>query len=193
MLPLRGQRSGESRKRGGPVNTVGPRIPPVAPGTRPDLAGVERSILAERGHISPLYQTLLNSAPLAEGWEKLLTAIRNRGSLPPDVRKLVILRVAVLNRAPFEFEAHVPHARRAGISDEKIRAVEEQDIGDPFGDEERAVLAFADAMTRDVQVADAVYEPIARRFDAQGVVELVATIAAYNMVSRFLEALRIGH
>ena len=109
------------------------------------------------------------------------------------MRELVILRVAVLNRAPFEFDAHVPHARRAGISDEKIRAVEEEDIGDPFGDEERAVLAFADAMTRDVQVADAVYEPIARRFDAQGVVELVATIAAYNMVSRFLEALRIGH
>jgi 4-carboxymuconolactone decarboxylase len=169
------------------------RIPPVEPGTRAELAAIERSIIAERGRISPLYETLLNSAPLAEGWEKLLTAIRNRSSLPPDVRELAILRVAVLNRAPFELEAHVPHARRAGISDEKIRALEAQHIGDPFDDAERAVLAFADAMTRDVQVADAVYEPIARRFDAQGVVELTATIAAYNMVSRFLEALRIGH
>jgi 4-carboxymuconolactone decarboxylase len=173
--------------------SAGPRIPPVKPGARPELAAIERSIIAERGRISLLYETLLNSAPLAEGWEKLLTAIRNRSSLPPDVRELVILRVAVLNRAPFEFEAHVPHARRAGVSDEKIRALEEADVGDPFDDEERAVLAFADAMTRDVQVTDAVYEPIARRFDAQGVVELVATIAAYNMVSRFLEALRIGH
>ena len=169
------------------------RIPPVEPGTRPDLAAIERSILAERGRISALYQVLLNSAPLAEGWEKLLTAIRNRSSLPPDVRELVILRVAVQNRAPFEFAAHVPHARRAGVSEEKIRALETQDIGAPFDAADRAVLAFADAMTRDVQVPDALYEPIARRFDAQGVVELVATIAAYNMVSRFLEALRIGH
>ena len=171
----------------------GPRIPPVEPGTRPDLAAIERSILAERGRISTLYQVLLNSAPLAEGWEKLLTAIRNRSSLPADMRELVILRVAVQNRAPFEFEAHAPHARRAGVSDEKIRALEAQEIGAPFDAAERAVLAFADAMTRDVQVPDALYEPIARRFDAQGVVELVATIAAYNMVSRFLEALRIGH
>ena len=169
------------------------RIPPVEPGTRPDLAAIERSILAERGRISALYQVLLNSAPLAEGWEKLLTAIRNRSSLPPDVRELVILRVAVQNRAPFEFAAHVPHARRAGVSEEKIRALETQDIGAPFDAADRAVLAFADAMTRDVQVPDALYEPIARRFDAQGIVELVATIAAYNMVSRFLEALRIGH
>jgi 4-carboxymuconolactone decarboxylase len=169
------------------------RIPPVEPGTRPDLAAIERSILAERGRISELYQVLLNSAPLAEGWEKLLTAIRNRSSLPPDVRELVILRVAVQNRAPFEFAAHVPHARRAGVSEEKIRALETQEIGVPFDAAERAVLAFADAMTRDVQVPDTLYEPIARRFDAQGIVELVATIAAYNMVSRFLETLRIGH
>jgi 4-carboxymuconolactone decarboxylase len=30
-------------------------------------------------------------------------------------------------------------------------------------------------------------------FDARALVELVATVAAYNMVSRFLEALQIGH
>jgi alkylhydroperoxidase family enzyme len=48
-------------------------------------------------------------------------------------------------------------------------------------------------MTRDVQVDDAVFEPLRAHFDAQGLVELVATVAAYNMVSRFLEALRIGH
>jgi alkylhydroperoxidase family enzyme len=30
-------------------------------------------------------------------------------------------------------------------------------------------------------------------FDAQGLVELVATVAAYNMVSRFLVALNVVH
>jgi alkylhydroperoxidase family enzyme len=44
-----------------------------------------------------------------------------------------------------------------------------------------------------VQVPDALFEPIAQHFDLRAVTELVATIAAYNMVSRFLEALRIGH
>ncbi len=31
------------------------------------------------------------------------------------------------------------------------------------------------------------------RFDDRGVLEIVATVAAYNMVSRFLVALHIGH
>jgi AhpD family alkylhydroperoxidase len=171
----------------------GPRVAPVAPGTRPELAEIERAIVAGRGHVMLLYQVLLNSAPLAEGWEKLLTAIRNRSSVPADLREMVILRVAVLNRAPYEFAAHEPHAKKAGVSDVKIAALRAGAVGALFTDEERAVLALADTMTRNVQVDDAVMAPILSRFDARTTVELVATIAAYNMVSRFLEALRIGH
>jgi AhpD family alkylhydroperoxidase len=170
-----------------------PRIPLVEPGTRPELAAIEQSIVAERGRVSALYQALLNSAPLAEGWEKLLTAIRHRSSVPADLRELAILRVAVLNRARFEFEAHLPVARKAGVAENKLAAVDSPQIGEPFSALERAVLALTDAMTRDVQVADALFLPIAQHFDRRAVTELVATIAAYNMVSRFLEALRIGH
>src|ERR1700694_3946299 len=122
--------------------STGPRITPVEPATRPELASIEQSIAAERGHISALYQALLNSAPLAEGWEKLLTAIRNRSSLPTELRELVILRVAVLNRAPFEFAAHLPVARNAGVTVEKLAALQLPQIGEPFGTLEQAVLAL---------------------------------------------------
>ena len=57
------------------------RIQPIEPGTRSELAGIEAGIKAERGRVSLLYQVLLNSPPLAQGWEQLLTAIRNRSSL----------------------------------------------------------------------------------------------------------------
>jgi len=171
----------------------GPRIPLVEPGTRPELAAIEGSIIAERGHINALYRALLNSPPLAQGWEKLLTAIRNRGSLPASLRELVMLRVAVLNRAPFEFQAHAPIARQVGVTDEKIAALARMQIGDPFDETERCALSLTDAMTRDIQVPDAIFDSVARCFETKALVELVATIAAYNMVSRFLEALRIGH
>jgi 4-carboxymuconolactone decarboxylase len=172
---------------------MAPRVPLVVPGTRTDLKATEASIEAERGAISPLYQALLNSAPLADGWEKLLTAIRNRSSLPPDIREMVILRVAALNRAPFEFDAHRPHALRAGLTEAKVASLRDDRRGDVFSPLERAVLDLADAMTREVQVPDAIFDPLRKRFDARALVELVATVAAYNMVSRFLEALNIGH
>jgi alkylhydroperoxidase family enzyme len=46
-------------------------------------------------------------------------------------------------------------------------------------------------MTRDVQVPPAVLDAVRAHLDDRQVVELVGTIAAYNMVSRFLEALQI--
>lgn len=169
-----------------------PRVAPVVPGTRPELASLERTIAAARGEVMLLYQVLLNSAPLAQGWEQLLTAIRSRSAVPPRLRELVILRVATLNRAPYEFAAHLPHARAAGLPDAAIEAVRGGAAYD-FDAEAREVLALTDAMTRDVQVPDAVMAPILARYEPRVAVELVATVAAYNMVSRFLEALAIGH
>jgi AhpD family alkylhydroperoxidase len=169
------------------------RVPLVVPGTRAELAEVEARIMAERGRVSLLYQVLLNSAPIASGWERLLTAVRNQTLVPPNLRELVILRVAVLNGAAFEFDAHVPHARLAGVPDEKIEATREGSLSEVFEPVERLVLELTDRMTRDIEVPDVVMDQLRQHFDARGIVEVVATVAAYNMVSRLLVALDIVH
>jgi len=184
----------DSDARGKPAGG-GIRIPLVEPGTRPELAALEREILAERGRISVLYRALLNSPSIASGWEKMLTAVRNRSSLKADLRELAILRVAVLNRAPYEFDAHVPHALKAGVTQAAIDAVADAAAASDarFAGDEQLVLRLTDAMTREIDVDDALMARVQERFTPQQTVDLVATIAAYNMVSRFLVALRIGH
>ena len=169
------------------------RVTPVGPGTRPELAGLESRIQAERGRVSLLYQVLLNSAPIAAGWERLLTAVRNQTGVPADLRELMILRVAVLNGAAYEFDAHVVHARRAGVAEEKIAATREPEVAPVFAPRERLVLELADAMTREIVVPDALMARVRAQFDDKGLVEVVTTIAAYNMVSRLLVALNITH
>lgn len=171
------------------------RITPVTPGSKPELAAIESQILAERGRISELYQVLLNSPPIAHGWEQMLSAVRNRSSLDAGLRELVILRVAVLNNAPYEFTAHVPHAQKAGKSDAAIEATRSVPAAAdaPWTPDEVIALRLTDAMTRDIAVSDEVFAQVRAHFNAQEQVDLVATIAAYNMVSRFLTAFHIGH
>jgi alkylhydroperoxidase family enzyme len=53
------------------------------------------------------------------------------------------------------------------------------------------VLAYTDAMTKEVHVPDNIFNPLRQHFNDREIVELTATIAAYNLVSRFLEALQI--
>lgn len=171
------------------------RIKPITPGARPELAAIEAGITAERGRVSLLYQVLLNSPPLAQGWEQLLTAVRNRSSLPADLREMVILRVAVLNRAPYEFEAHVPHALKAGMPQSKIDGLHNLKAAqaEAYSQQELDVLLLTDTMTRDIDVPDKVFDATKAHFNDQQMTDLVATIAAYNMVSRFLTAFKIGH
>ena len=116
-----------------------PRVPMVTPGTRPELAKLEERIKGARGRISPLYTVLLNSPEVASGWEQLFTAIRQKTSVPPALRELVILRIAVLNGADYEFEAHVSHALAAGMTQEVIDRLRRDETG-KFSGVERLVL-----------------------------------------------------
>jgi AhpD family alkylhydroperoxidase len=166
------------------------RLAAIEPGTEPAAALVEARLVAARGEVSRLYRILMNSVAAADGWEYFLTIVRQKLSLSPRLREMVILRIATLNAAPYEFAAHVAHARAAGLSDGEIDALRTGGAGG-FDDADAAVLAYADAMTRDIHVPDATFAAIAERFPPREVVDLTVTIAAYNMVSRVLAALGI--
>ncbi|MGF6345937.1 carboxymuconolactone decarboxylase family protein [Variovorax sp. W2I14] len=170
------------------------RISPVEPGSRPELATLEAEIAKQRGRVSPLYQVLLNSPPMAHGWEQLLTAVRRHNSLPEAARELVILRVAVLNRARYEYDAHVPIALQAGASQAAVDALSDPAaIGPGLSADEALLIELTDAMTNSIEVPAALYQRVSARFTPQQVVDAMVTVGAYNMVSRFLVALEIGH
>jgi alkylhydroperoxidase family enzyme len=59
-------------------------------------------------------------------------------------------------------------------------------------EEEEAVMLYTDQMTIGVEVEDGVADRLKRVLSDTQVVELTATIAAYNCVSRFLVALNVG-
>ena len=134
---------------------------------------------------------LLHSGPVAEGWLRYLSAIRHECTLPGALRELVIMRIAQLNGVPYEAEQHAPIALRGGVTQEQIDALDRWLVSDQFDAQQRAVLAHCDAMTRTVHAPDEVFAAVRGVLDNRHLVELTATVGAYNMVSRFLEAMRI--
>jgi alkylhydroperoxidase family enzyme len=157
------------------------------PGTQP----LQR-IVAERGSVLHLYQMLMHSPPLAEGWLGFMTQVRQKLTLGGDLRELVIMRIAHLNGAPYEAEQHAPIALKQGLTQAQLDALPAWgDAVGVFTPLHCDVLRLCDAMTREVHVAAPVLEAVRERLGERQLVELVATIASYNMVSRFLEALQI--
>jgi AhpD family alkylhydroperoxidase len=148
-------------------------------------------IVAERGSVLHLYQMLLHSPPLAEGWLAYLTAVRQRLALPGALRELIIMRVAHLNGAPYEAAQHAPIALQEGLTPAQLAALEPGGDLAALDDTQQALLALTDAMTRQIHFDAAIVQRVRELLGERQAVEAVATCAAYNMVSRFLEALRI--
>jgi hypothetical protein len=158
----------------------------------PEFQKLATQIKAERGgRMLNLYKMLLNSPPIAQGWLNLLTAVRHKATLPGRYRELAILLVAVINGAEYERSAHVPHAKKEGVTDEQIDGLYAWKTAVCYSDIYRAVLAYTEAMTQDVHVSDATFAAASKHFNQREMTELTATVAAYNLVSRFLEALAI--
>jgi len=148
--------------------------------------------------IQPLDKALLQSPPVADGWNSFLGAIRTRTTLPAAVRELIICRVAICNDAWYEWDDHAPLAIKGGVSADAMDLVKVDDLSRitaesreraDLGDKEWAAIVMADEMTRHVKVKEETFELLREEFTEREVVEVVATASCYNCVSRFLLAL----
>jgi 4-carboxymuconolactone decarboxylase len=159
----------------------------------PELATpIEVLKKGRRGALINVYRLLLHSPDVAMGWFELLNAVRFKTLLSDRVREIVIIRIAILNGVSYVVSQHVPTmALEAGLTPAECEALSDWRAGDCFDATERAVLAYTDAMTTNVQVPDDVYAAVAVAFDERRMVELTVLAAAYNMHTRVLAALKI--
>jgi hypothetical protein len=126
--------------------------------------------------------------------------------------------VAAHNNAAFEWIHHEPVARDAGLNTRQLSVIRNTShstalLGpDTLTGLQAAAVAFADSSTKDVAVPDSVCDNLQRQLrgwistqthdvaDEVGIdekvhtmlVEVAATVATYNMVSRFLVSLNVA-
>jgi len=169
------------------------RISYIEESDRPELAELIGKIRAgRRGALINVYKLLLHTPALAAIWLDFVSAARFRTALDGRLREIVIVRVAHLNRTAYVFKQHVPQlSAPEGLSDAECDALADWRDATTFTPRERAALAYADAMTRDVDVPDAVFEALRPHFDERQIVELSVLIGLYNMHTRVFTALGI--
>lgn len=162
----------------------------------PEIGELVASIKSRRkGRLINLDRMLLHSPPFAKGWNALLGAVRRDLEISPRVRELAICVVARINKADYEWYQHAPEFLAAGGPQAELDALDDVDAAAGndklFDAPSRAALALTLELTRDMAVQDATLSRARKLFGDRQLVELVGTIATYNMVSRFLVALGV--
>jgi alkylhydroperoxidase family enzyme len=169
------------------------RVPLIEETEHPELAQSIAKIKGARGgRLINIYRLMLHSPALANAWFDLNQAVRYGTEIDGQCRELAVIRVAILNKVEYVVNAHGPaYALKEGLTPAQVEALVDWGASNLFNDKQRALLAYTDAITREIDVPDPVFVEVRKHFSERQTVELTMLISAYNMLTRFLKALKV--
>ena len=155
-----------------------------------DLPPEHQAILARP---IALNRAMANSPNAAKAMTGLAMYIRHHSKLDPRLRELAILQVGYLSRSPYEYSHHVKLGREAGVTDDDIRAINEETAGRPTKLDalSKTILRAAREMTTDLTISEQTFAALRRELDHERLTDLVLTIGFYNGVVRILATMQI--
>ena len=170
-----------------------PRIPDIDPeALAPAARKVHDAIVAgPRGRVQGPLRVWLASPELADKAQGLGAFCRFGSSLPARLSELAILVTGAHWQAGFEWWAHAPMGLKAGLDPAAIEAIRTGKTPALAMPDEAAVYAVASEVWRTRRVGDATYKQAVAVLGQQAVVELVAILGYYALVSMTINVFEV--
>jgi alkylhydroperoxidase family enzyme len=159
----------------------------------PELSELVAKIRGARGgRLLNIYRMILHSPAVAAAWLDLNSAVRYQTEIDGQSRELAVMRIAILNGVDYILRAHThTSAVQEGLTPAQVDALADWCSSTLFSEKQRTLLAYVDAMTRDIEVPDSVFTEVRKHYSERQTVELAMLIGCYNMHTRVLKALKV--
>src|SRR5215467_1157082 len=138
------------------------------------------------------YAMLIASPELLERYLLMTEYLRQKTSLPHRLNEMAILIEARIWDAQYEWWAHEPLARKAGVPDAIITAIKDGKRPAMMQPDEAIVYDVATELLNTKKLSDATFAKAKQILGEQQVVDLVAVTGFYVMVSAVVAAGRVG-
>ena len=137
------------------------------------------------GPVAGIYRTYARHLAMDQPRTRVSEHIRQQSTLSMRIRELLIIRIGVLCRSEYEWAAHAPAGRRAGLSAADLERIVQGPGGggDPV---DEVLLRAVDELHRDAMVSDSTWRELAAVFDARQLLDILVTTGGYRMVSMAL-------
>ncbi|MET0669369.1 MAG: carboxymuconolactone decarboxylase family protein [Xanthobacteraceae bacterium] len=132
------------------------------------------------------YNIMLRSPVFLQRMLDLLDYLRWNTSLPLYLNEFAILIVGRRWRSQVEWYAHVPIARKAGLSEKIIASLKQKKRPEGMKDDEAIVYDFCTELAANHAVSDDTFARAKRILGEQQVVDLVAVSGTYVTVAMLL-------
>jgi alkylhydroperoxidase family enzyme len=104
-------------------------------------------------------------------------------TLSPRQREMLVLRVAVVRDAVYEWKQHVVLAADAGLSPDEVASIRDGPSAPGWSPFDAALISAVDELLRSATITDQTWEVLAAEFDAQQLMDLVFTVGAYDVLA----------
>ncbi len=129
------------------------------------------------------FRTMANRPEVLKNFVPLYGAIVGPGSVERRVKELVYLTVSYGNKCAYCTASHVASGRKAGITEEEMRALQAEQ-NDGFTGPERAAIRYARELTGTANAVDT-REGLREYFSDEQIVEITLVAAMANFTNRF--------
>ena len=129
------------------------------------------------------FLALLHSPTLADRVQKLGQFVRYDCSVPWKLRELAILITACHWQAQYEWFAHESEARKAGLSNSVIEALQNGEKPDFLDPAETEIYEFCTELYETKRISEKIYDKILKRHGSQAAVELAGLLGHYNLIA----------
>jgi alkylhydroperoxidase family enzyme len=171
------------------------RIAPLEPPHPPEIAA-HLAALMPRGFEGPalrLFRVWARHLPLAEALRAVGRQLLAHGALAPRERELLILRTTARCGAEYEWGVHaVFFPARVGLDAAEVAATRTASADDARWPERDALLLrVADALHDGSDVPDPLWQALAARWSDAELLEMLAVVGFYHLVSFTANSLRL--
>ncbi|MBI2767777.1 MAG: carboxymuconolactone decarboxylase family protein [Chloroflexi bacterium] len=138
-----------------------------------------------------IFLAMGNNPALLRGYLRLANPLWANCGLDVRTRELVILRCALLQHSTYEWHQHVRIGRAAGVTDAEIKALAHWKTEGGFSDSEKALFAYADALSSTDHPGRDVFDGLAAHFEPAALVGITILVAFYFATAKFLGAMEV--
>jgi len=154
-----------------------------------DSKAILEAIEEKFGKVLNIFATAAYQPDVLGGLTQLNDGVRN--DLPEKYRELAYYLSSQINHCDYCSHYHKQAAEKAGVSDRQLSNITSYQNSDAFSVEEKAVLSYAEQLTKNSQVESSVMEDLKGFLDEKQLVSLAATVALANFTNRFNHGLNI--
>jgi len=175
---------------------VTPRIPPLPPGQWSEEMRDAMAALRPPNPRLPFPRqdpdrpkglnalgTLARHPTLTRAYHTFNGHVLFASTLSARARELLILRVAAVRQAAYEWAQHVIQAGDAGLTPEEIARAAEGPDAAGWSPLDQAMVRAVDELIEGAKVTDETWAALAGELDEQQLMDLVFTVGAYDLLA----------